>query len=63
MNGDWSLGLSRTKDWLKEGISTIYEAAFSHSKVFAALDILHHTENECWAIEVKSSTEVKDYLL
>jgi len=62
MNGDWSLGISRTKNWINEGVQTIYESAFSHSKVFAALDILHLTQNnERWAIEVKSSTDIKDY--
>jgi hypothetical protein len=62
MNGDWSLGISRTKNWINEGVQTIYEAAFSHSKVFAALDMLHLTQNnERWAIEVKSSTDIKDY--
>ena len=63
MNGDWSIALARTKEWIHEGLKTIYEATFSHSKVFAALDILHRHENELWAIEVKSSTEVKDYHL
>lgn len=61
MNGDWSLGISRTTNWITDGVETIYEATFSHSKVFAALDILHRQDNELWAIEVKSSTEVKDY--
>ncbi|MEI6312794.1 MAG: DUF2779 domain-containing protein [Bacteroidota bacterium] len=61
MNNDWSKAIHFTKRWLKEGLNTIYEATFSHSRVFAALDILHHTENERWAIEVKSSTDVKDY--
>jgi hypothetical protein len=61
MNGDWSIALDRTKEWIQEGLKTIYEATFSHSKVFAALDILHRHENELWAIEVKSSTEVKEY--
>jgi hypothetical protein len=63
MNGNWSIALARTKEWIHEGLKTIYEATFSHSKVFAALDILHRHENELWAIEVKSSTEVKDYHL
>ena len=63
MNGDWSVALARTKEWINDGLKTIYEATFSHSKVFAALDILHRHENELWAIEVKSSTEVKDYHL
>jgi hypothetical protein len=61
MNSDWSIALGRTKEWIQAGLKTIYEAAFSHSKVFAALDILHRHEKELWAIEVKSSTEVKDY--
>ncbi|MFN5493193.1 MAG: DUF2779 domain-containing protein [Bacteroidota bacterium] len=61
MNGNWSVALGKTKEWLQGESKTIYEATFSHSKVFAALDIMHRHENELWAIEVKSSTEVKDY--
>jgi hypothetical protein len=61
MNGDWTIVLGRTKEWIKEGLITIYEATFSHNNAFAALDILHRQDNELWAIEVKSSTEVKDY--
>jgi hypothetical protein len=63
MNGDWSVALNRTAEWTQEGLKTIYEATFSNSRVFAALDILHRHNNELWAIEVKSSTEVKDYHL
>ena len=42
-------------------IATIYEAAFFYDDVMAALDILHHQNGERWAIEVKSSKDVKDY--
>lgn len=58
---NWGLAIKRTAEWLTAGIETIYEASFSHSGGFAALDILHHSPTECWAIEVKSSAELKDY--
>jgi hypothetical protein len=61
INGDWSVAINRTQEWIRNGVKTIYEATFSHSKAFAALDILHYTDNECWAIEVKSSAEIKEY--
>ena len=61
MNSNWSVAIERTKSWLNEGKTTIYEATFSLPGLFAALDILHHKNEERWAIEVKSSTEVKDY--
>lgn len=63
MNNDWSNAIHFTNIWLKERLNTIYEATFSNNRVFAALDILHHTENERWAIEVKSSTDIKDYYI
>lgn len=63
MQGNWSLAIQRTKEWLQSGQTTIYEATFSQSGGFAALDILHHRDGERWAIEVKTSTEVKEYHL
>lgn len=61
MNGNWSLAIDRTKSWIQQGQQTIYEAAFSIPNGFAALDILHHQDGERLAIEVKSSTSVKEY--
>ncbi len=58
---DFSKSISNTKQWLESDVNTIYEASFSVEGVFAALDILHHSNGERWAIEVKSSTKVKDY--
>ena len=58
---DFSKSIERTSAWINEGVATIYEAAFFHDEVLAALDILHHKDNERWAIEVKSSTALKDY--
>jgi hypothetical protein len=63
MNGKWSLAIDRTKSWIQKGQQTIYEAAFSIPNGFAALDILHNQNGERWAIEVKSSTSVKEYHL
>jgi hypothetical protein len=53
--------IANTRRWINEGVQTIYEATFSANGVFAALDILHHHNGERWAVEVKSSTGVKDY--
>lgn len=63
INKNWSVAIELTKALIANGKETIYEAAFSISQGFAALDILHHTNGERWAIEVKSSTSVKDYHL
>jgi hypothetical protein len=61
MQGDWNLAIERTRQWIEEGLKTIYEATFSVPGGFAALDILHHQDGERWAIEVKSSASVKEY--
>lgn len=61
--GDFKSWLSATQDFLTAGVSVIYEAAFSAGRVFAAMDILAHVNGERWAIEVKSSTSVKEYHL
>jgi hypothetical protein len=63
VNGNWGIAINRTKAWLAEGAQTIYEATFSIDGGFAALDILHHQDGQCWAIEVKSSGEIKEYYI
>lgn len=60
---DFAEQAKRTQSLLKQSVNTIYEAAFYVKGVFAALDILHHQDGQCWAIEVKSSSSVKDYHL
>lgn len=62
-NGNWDMAIARTRQWLLNGTQTIYEASFSIHGCFAAVDILHHQNGQRWAIEVKSSTSVKDYHL
>ena len=49
-----------TKDFLANGVDTIYEATFYFNDVLAALDILVKDEEGWKAYEVKSSTSVKD---
>ena len=52
--------IKKTQVALRNGETTIYEAAFLFNEVLAALDILVK-DTEGWkAFEVKSSTEVKD---
>ena len=53
----------QTRIWLEEGIEIIYEATFIAGNATAILDILHRKGNKLHAIEVKNSTEVKDYHL
>jgi len=60
---DFSDAIDQTREAINKGQQTMYEAAFYHEEVLAALDILHHQDGERWAIEVKSSTTVKDYHL
>ena len=60
---NWSLGIERTRKWLGQGVNTIYEAAFAFSGGYAAVDILHHQDGERHMVEVKSSTEVKPYVV
>ncbi len=61
--GKLSVWIERTRRWIEQGETTIYEASFSITGGYAALDILHHQDGERWAIEVKSSGSVKDYHL
>jgi hypothetical protein len=58
-----SESIEKTKKWLGEGVQSIYEASFSAENAFCMLDILHREEDKLWAVEVKNSTQVKDYHL
>lgn len=55
-----NLWLRQTQDALNDGIKDIYEAAFTFNDVFAAVDILHTSEDGYVAYEVKSSFDVRD---
>ncbi len=56
-----TIGLNMTKDAVTNGADVIYEAAFVANDVYAAMDILVREGNKWRAIEVKSSTRVKEY--
>jgi hypothetical protein len=56
-----TIGLDMTKEAITNGAAVIYEAAFVANGVYAATDILVREESKWRAIEVKSSTGVKDY--
>ena len=52
---------SATRELIEQGVQTIYEAAFLHDGLFAAIDILHFTsQNHVELYEVKSSTKIED---
>jgi hypothetical protein len=56
--------IATTKEYLKEGISHIYEATFSYGGILIMVDILKVHEDKTISIyEVKSSTEVKEIYL
>jgi hypothetical protein len=50
----------KTKDFISQGESIIYEATFQYNNVLAALDILVKDEEGWKAYEVKSSTKVSE---
>ena len=60
---DYAPSIAQTKTWIEAGEPTIYEAAFQANGVMAALDIFIHKNGERIALEVKSSTSVKEYHL
>ena len=56
-----TIGLNKTKHWVRDGIEVIYEAAVSAGGTYAAMDILVK-EGKGWrAVEVKSITTLKNY--
>ncbi|RYA23121.1 DUF2779 domain-containing protein [Malaciobacter halophilus] len=55
--------IATTKQWLKEGVSNIYEATFSYEGILIMVDILKVESDGVSIYEVKSSTEVKDIYL
>ncbi|MDX9749594.1 MAG: DUF2779 domain-containing protein [Flavobacteriales bacterium] len=60
---DFSQSIEATRRAVADGVPVIYEAAFVHDGVLAALDILVRDGDGWKAYEVKSSTNVKDYHL
>ncbi|WP_419782255.1 DUF2779 domain-containing protein [Malaciobacter marinus] len=55
--------IATTKQWLKEGVSNIYEATFNYDSILIMVDILKVEDDGVSIYEVKSSTEVKDIYL
>jgi len=53
--------LAMTQKLLAEGKETIYEATFEHDGVFVKVDILHRGAAGWEILEVKGTTEVKEY--
>ncbi len=60
---DFGPSIEATRQAIADGAPVIYEAAFVHEGVLAALDILVKDRDGWKAYEVKSSTGVKDYHL
>jgi hypothetical protein len=55
----YQISVEKTKAFIRQGESIIYEAAFQFEGVLCALDILVRKGNAWYAFEVKSSTSVK----
>jgi hypothetical protein len=60
---DFSPSVALTTKLIKEGAEIIYEAAFNHNEVLAAMDILEKYNNKWRAYEVKSSTRISPVYL
>jgi hypothetical protein len=58
---DFAPAIAATQQAIASGASVIYEAAFLHEGVLAALDILVKDADGWKAYEVKSSTSAKEY--
>jgi hypothetical protein len=58
---DFAPAITATQQAITEGRTVIYEAAFLHEGVLAALDILVKDTDGWKAYEVKSSTSAKEY--
>jgi len=57
---DFEASLKKTAEWISGGVGAIYEAAFQHDGVLAALDIFVQKNGKYYAYEVKSSTSLKE---
>ena len=55
--------IDQTRQWIKDGETIIYEAAFKQAGVFAMADILVKNGDRWDIYEVKASTKVKTYHL
>ncbi len=57
---EFAESIAKTQELLEAGVKIIYEAAFEHRVVVAAMDILVQRGGKWKAYEVKSSTSVKE---
>ena len=57
---DYQPSIELTQKLITDGQRVIYEAAFQHDGVLAALDILVKKDDSWYGYEVKSSTSIKD---
>lgn len=55
------ISIAKTKQWIRQQRKTIYEATFSKAGLFCMLDVLQRSGDGYEAIEVKSTTQIKDY--
>jgi hypothetical protein len=58
---DYAASIKRTRQILKSGCKTIYEAGFMYNNIYAAADIVVIRKDGWYLYEVKSSTSVKEY--
>ena len=57
---DFDAAISKTKQWMEEGVAVIYEATFRYDEILVMVDVLVRDGDAWKAFEVKSSTEVKE---
>jgi len=61
LNGKHKEMFDITKNLIKEGATTIYEASFIYDDIFVRVDLMNKTEKGWDIYEVKSSTKIKQY--
>jgi hypothetical protein len=54
-----SKAIAKTKELIRNGVTTIYEATFASESTLIALDILHQIDGKWHAFEVKSTNSAK----
>jgi len=61
LRGEYKEMFDITKNLIKKGVTTLYEASFIYDDIFVRVDLMNKTEKGWDIYEVKSSTKIKKY--
>ncbi|MEO5948270.1 MAG: hypothetical protein ABIP79_15740 [Chitinophagaceae bacterium] len=54
----YNISIADTEKYIRKGVNVIYEAAFQHDGIMAAIDILIKKNGKWYAFEVKGTTGI-----